>query len=880
MAITLAPDVLLGRYRLVRRLGVGGMGEVWEAVDTALEREVAVKVTSQLGRVDYEQRERFRREALVLARLAHPNVVKVYDVGSLSGSAGEQLPYLVMELVRGHSFADELRRGALPPRRVVAVLEQVARALAAAHRAGVVHRDLKPSNVLIGEEDHVSVVDFGLARVLEGEGAWRSFESLTTTGVVLGSCAYMAPEQARGGRAVPASDVFACGVMLYEALAGVKPFDGSNPVAILRRVAEGRYTPLTELVSGVPPALAAVVDKCLARESQRRYPDGAALHEELLRLRQELDNTASLSPTRGLTRMSVEALRQRRRRQFILRGATWVALAALAALAGVAGVQLGRLGWERGRPDPGRWEVQQLFGGPGWIQAPDWNPRGTALACERNAGHGAEILIVEIGEGTPRVVAREAAGAVLARPRFSPDGRRLTFTAIAAGAKEVRVVSAAGGAVLASIADADHATWLDDERVLFSRPDGGRQAIWVHHLGSGREEVYLPSHGDTSWWEAKPRPGGGLALLGGASDIAVRIFVSDAPHLPPVPWTTAAQSVSGYSWAPHGTSVVASIGGQLYLLRAREARPLLPEVTPIGGAALAPDGRSIAWTRREAQTDLLAFAPGRAEIRCVLCGVKNAGWGSVGPGGVVAYRRQDGESRRLVLRFPSGEERFLSPPGEDASCPSFSPDGARVAYLVKAGQGTELRVVAVTGGESVLLAAGVEPAELPSWSPDGRFVAYAAGDPVNVWVVSAGGGAPRQVTTAGGDYPVWSPDGRFIAYVVWTDAADPNQGAWVVPASGGTPRRVSSSPTAVAWSRDGRVLWQVRRAGDALEMWAAQVGVWDFRPVGPVPLGSVPAVHAEHLPLSVDPVSGEVVIIHRSIYSELLLFRGADPALW
>ncbi len=877
MTLTLAPEVLLGRYRLVRRLGVGGMGEVWAAVDTLLEREVAVKVTSQLVRVDDESRERFRREALVLARLAHPNVVKVHDVGSFSGSAGEHLPYLVMELVRGQSFAEELRRGALPPRRAVAVLEQVARALAAAHRAGVVHRDLKPSNVLIDEEDHVSVVDFGLARLLREEGAWRSLESLTTSGVLLGSCAYMAPEQASGGRAVPASDVFACGVMLYEALAGVKPFDGPNPVAILRQVVAGRYTSLAELMSGVPPALAAVVDRCLARESERRYRDGGALHEELVRLRRDLDTSASLSPTRTLTRMSVEALRQRRWRQLITRGA---AAAALGVLAGIAGVQLGRVGWERGRPDPGGWEVRQVFGGPGWIKAPDWNPRGTALAFERNDGTSAEILVLEVGDASPRVVAREAAGTVLARPRFSPDGRRLTLTAIGGGTQEIRVMPATGGAVLAAIPGADHATWLDDERVLFSRPEGGRRAIWVHHLGSGREQVYVASDGDTSWWEAKPRPGGGLALLGGASDIAVRIFATSAQHAVPVAWTAAAQSVSGYSWAPGGRSLVASIGGGLHVLRAGASRRLLPDVTPIGGAALSPDGRTIAWTRREAQTDLLAFLPGRAEIRCVLCGVRNAGWGSVGPDGAVAYRRQDGESRRLILRLPGGEERFLSPEGEDASCPSFSPDGARVAYLTKASRGTELRAVALTGGESVLLAEGVEPAEFPSWSPDGRFVAFAAGDPVNVWVVSAGGGAPRQVTTAGGDYPVWSPDGRFIAYVVWTDAADPAQGAWVVPAAGGAPRQVSPSPTALAWARDGQVLWQVRRGADELELWAAAVGTWQFRRLGAVPLGSAPGVHAEHLPLTVDPVTGEVVIIHRSIYGELLLFSGADPARW
>lgn len=877
MALNLAAGVLLGRYRLLRRLGVGGMGEVWAAQDTSLEREVAVKVASQLGGLDDEGRERFRREALVLARLAHPNVVKVYDVGSLTGSAGEQIPFLVMELVRGESFAEEVRRGPLPPRRAVAVLEQVARALAAAHRAGVVHRDLKPSNVLIGEEDHVSVVDFGLARLLEKNGVWRSLESLTTSGVVLGSCAYMAPEQASGGRAVPASDVFSCGVMLYEALAGVKPFNGANPVAVLRQVVEGRYTPLGDVMSDVPPALTAVVDQCLARDPERRYRNGTALHDELVRLREELEVATSLSPTRSLTRASVQALRQRRRRRFL----TWAAMAmGVTALVGSVGVYLGRIGWERGRPEPGTWEVRQVFGGPGWVQAPDFNPRGSAIAFEHNLGETAEILVLELDDSTPRVVARAVEGAVLARPRFSPDGRRLALTFIASGTQEVRILPATGGAVLATIPSADHATWLDDDRVLFTRPAGARNAIWVYHLASGVEEQFVTPGGDISWWEAKPRPGGGLALLGGASDIAVRVFVMGSPGEDPRPWTAAPRSVTGYAWTPDGRAMVASIGGQLYLLGDRSARRLLPEVTPIGGAALSPDGRTIAWTRREAQTDLVAFSPGRGDVRCVLCGVRNAGWGSVGPGGVIAYRRQDGQSRRLVLRSPSGEERLLSPPDEDASCPSFSPDGLRVAYQVKTPTGTELRAVAVTGGESVLLAEGVEPAELPSWSPDGRFIAYAAGDPVNVWVVSAGGAPPRQVTTAGGDYPVWSPDGRWIAYVVWTDVADPAQGAWVVPAAGGKPRQVSRYPTALAWSPQGDALWQVRRGRTGLELWSATPGEWQFRRLGSIPLPSAPAVHAEHLPLSVDPTTGELILVHRSFYGELMLFQGADPRRW
>lgn len=876
MSFAVEPGVLVGRYRLVRRLGVGGMGEVWAAVDTALEREVAVKVISLLARADPEARERFRREALVLARLAHPNVVRVFDVGHLVAPGGESIPYLVMELVHGESFAEELRRGPVSPQRALTVLEQVARALAAAHRVGVVHRDLKPSNILVGEEGHISVVDFGLARLLPEEGVWESLESLTTSGVVLGSCAYMAPEQASGGRATPASDVFACGIILYEALSGQKPFNGPTPVAVLRRVVEGRYPPLAEILSGVPPALVAVVDRCLAREAEQRYPNGAALHADLVRLQQQLEATQSLSPTRTLTRMSVEALRRRRRRRL----ATWAAaVTAAVVLVGAAGVHVGRRGWERVRPDPGGWEVRQLYGGPGWVQAPDWSPRGTTLVFEHNDGVTAEILALELADQSVRLVARERPGVVLARPRFSPDGRRLAFTAVADGGHEVHVVPAAGGAVVATIPGADHASWLDADRILFTRPSDKRNALFVRDLARNSEELFLAAGEDVSWWEGKPRPGGGLALLGGGSDIAVRLFVMGAGKRQPKAWTSSAQAVTGYAWTPRGNALVASMGGRLYLVREEGVHQLLPEMTTLGGAALSPTGEQLAWTRRETQTDLLAFAPGVASTRCVLCGVRNAGWGSVGPGGLVAYRRQDGSSRRLVLRLPGGEERFLSPSNEDASCPSFAPDGSRVAYLVKGAGGTELRVVAVAGGESVVLAERVEPSEFPSWSPDGRWIAFAAGDPVNVWVVSAGGGAPRPLTTAGGDYPVWSRDGRYIAYLRWTDATDPDQGAWVIPAGGGIPRHVSTSPTALGWGRDG-TLWQVRRGEAGLELWGATVDHWQFGKVSAIPLPTPPGVHAEHLPFTVAPDTGELVLIHRSVYGELLLFSGIDARRW
>jgi dipeptidyl aminopeptidase/acylaminoacyl peptidase/tRNA A-37 threonylcarbamoyl transferase component Bud32 len=875
MALDLTSDALLGRYRLVRRLGVGGMGEVWEAIDTSLQREVALKVISQVGRADDAMRERFRREALVLARLSHPNVVTIFDVGTVEDQHGDAFPFLVMERVRGHSLGDELRQGALSPQRAVALLEQVARALAAAHGAGVVHRDLKPSNVLIGADDHVTVVDFGLARLLQQEGL-TALDSLTSTGVVMGSCHYMAPEQAVGGHATPASDVFACGVLLYEALAGARPFEGINPVAVLRAVAEGRHDPLQDVVSGVPPGLAAVVARCLARDQERRYEDGAALLAELSHLRREL-GSAAVAATRSLVRVSVEALRQQRRRR-LLRWA--LVIGGVAVVASLAGVLVGRFDWQPRRINPGRWELASLLQTSGWVRAPSWNPQGTLVAVERNDGIRAEILVLDVRNGGSVSVAQEQGGAILARPAFSPDGRRIAVSRIDEDEQRVLVLPATGGTPIAVVDGADHAAWLDDEHLLFSRPRKQGNDLWVRDLAGGKEEVYLAADAQRSWWAGPRRPGGGLALLGGSSDIAVRVYVQARPGETPQAWTKAEMPVGVLGWVPDGSALLVAIDDRLVLLRARGAVPLLPAVSRIDGGALAPDGTRLAWVRNEVHTDLVDFDPASGKWSCLACGIRGLGWGSVGPDGTVAYRRQLGPQRSLFVRTTEGQERRLLPPGEEGACPSFSPDGSRIAYLSPSPRGTALKVIAVGGGEPVTLADEVERSEFPSWSPDGRQLAFAAGSPVKVWEISSGGGGRTLVTPAGGDYPAWSPDGRWIAYSVWTDASDPSQGAWLAPAEGGAPRQIGREPTRLGWSPDGRTLWQVRRGGGGLELWAAHPPRWQMTRVGPLALGAPPAAHAEHLPFTVDPSTGRLVFNRRSVAGELLLFSGIDAKDW
>jgi WD40 repeat protein len=279
--------------------------------------------------------------------------------------------------------------------------------------------------------------------------------------------------------------------------------------------------------------------------------------------------------------------------------------------------------------------------------------------------------------------------------------------------------------------------------------------------------------------------------------------------------------------------------------------------------------------------DLVLVDPDGGDWSCVLCGVPDTGFGDLGADGTVVVRRLINGTPRLVVREPGQPERVLTAEDEEASCPSISPDGERVAYLVaRPGVGFELRVVSRAGGSPVTLAAGVEGSEYPSWSPDGRFIAYAAGSPVRVWAVPVVGGRARPVSPVGGDYPEWSPDGRWIAYVVWTESGDPNQGAWVIDAEGGQPIKMSDRPTRVAWDRSGRQLRQLRRSEGALELWQAEVGSrhWTLR--GRLDIGAEVPAHQEFLPLSVDPRSDRLLINRRSSISTVLVFSGIDPETW
>jgi serine/threonine-protein kinase len=303
-----APVVSGGRYRLEHPLGHGGMATVYLARDAELDRPVAVKILAASLAGDAAFRKRLLREARLAARLSHPNVVSVYDVGKTEDGR----PYIVMECVEGVTLADLLRElGRLPADEAVGLAVQACRGLAHAHAAGLVHRDVKPQNLLLRKDGTLKVADFGIARAAETT-------VLTQVGTVLGTAAYLSPEQAAGEEVTPATDVYALGAVLYELLTGRPPYVADSLPDLAAKQAEGAIAPVTELAPEVPPRVEDAVMRSLARNPAYRPASATALAQELAPDSRE-------PPTVPLARERKAASRHR----------LWLALAVVLAAAAV-----------------------------------------------------------------------------------------------------------------------------------------------------------------------------------------------------------------------------------------------------------------------------------------------------------------------------------------------------------------------------------------------------------------------------------------------------------------------------------------------------------------------------------------------------------------
>jgi eukaryotic-like serine/threonine-protein kinase len=751
----------VGSYEILSALGAGGMGEVYRARDTRLDRDVAVKIVPELFAADPDRLMRFEREAKTLAALNHPGIAHVYGVEQ-SGP----LRALVMELVDGEDLAQLVARGPLPLDQAVALARQIAAALEAAHEAGIIHRDLKPANVKVREDGAVKVLDFGLAKALDPAPADAlsaahspTFTSpdLTQMGVLLGTAAYMAPEQARGKAVDKRADIWAFGCVLYEMLTGRTAFAGETLPDTLAAIMT-RTPDLAALPAGTPPAVRRLLARCLERDPTRRLRDigeaRLALEDGALGAEPEAATAVAARPSRART-------------------LAWVA-ATLAAAA-----ITGALVWHLRAPadSPVRRFLIPTSGDATPLRAAI-APGGEVIAYIADE----RIWLQRLDEFTATEVPSTSGAHALF---WSPDGAFLAFQA----RSQLWKVPPTGGAPVAigavpqDFTRAGGAAWLDDGRIVFTTGGTGLLEIRADG-GRARPLLEIDPASEADFHNVSALPGGrGVLFVNHRTGERWRIELY-------VPAERRREVVHTPEWNP-SRPVYAPSGHLLY--EAAGSIWMLPfslDRLAVQGepARVAADAREPSVSR----DGTLVMLPGRSagsDAQLVWLDRSASVVSTVGQTGQrVAHARASPDGRLVaatvggppesdiwIFDAARGTERRLTFDAGRNEMPIWSPDGRHVIY--NCGRAICARH-ADGSGARVELIDGIEPMSPPAVTPDGRqivFVRETQPGVADLWIAELGpDGAASPVTAAprplfSGDRtqhrPEISPDGRYIAYV-------------------------------------------------------------------------------------------------------------------
>jgi len=429
----LASGTRLGPYEILAPIGAGGMGHVYKARDTRLDRIVAIKVLPTDKIADPERKQRFRQEAKAASSLNHPNIITIYDIGSEDG-----IDYLAMEFVAGKTLDQLTPRNGMRIGELLGYAAQVADALAKAHQAGIVHRDLKPTNVMVSSEGLVKVLDFGLAKLTQpssgADDATKTMAALTSDGAILGTTCYMSPEQAEAKPVDSRSDVFSFGTMLYEMTTGQRPFQGQSQVAVLSAILREEPKSVGEIRPEIPNELTRVIARCLRKDPSRRFQHMDDLKVALEELKEESDS-GILSSSSVRVAMAPAAPSNRR----------WVWIGAGAALLIGVAIASWRLKTTAAVPEAPLQPIP-LTSYRGSESHPSFSPDGNQVAFTWNGEKEGifDIYVKLIGPGAPL---RLTSGSEDSEsPMWSPDGRSIAFTRGNSDQKfSVVIVPALGG---------------------------------------------------------------------------------------------------------------------------------------------------------------------------------------------------------------------------------------------------------------------------------------------------------------------------------------------------------------------------------------------------------------------------------------------------
>jgi len=821
--MSLAPGNRLGPYEITSQIGVGGMGEVYRATDSNLKRSVAIKVLPSVVAGDADRLARFQREAEMLAALNHPTIGAIYGFEKTA-----DVTAIVMELVEGEDLSQRIARGAIPLDQALPIAKQIADALEAAHQQGIVHRDLKPANIKVRSDGTVKVLDFGLAKAMETGGSAAhdvtssptitSPAMMTRAGVILGTAAYMSPEQAKGKLVDKRTDIWAFGCVVYELLTGRRAFAGDDVTDLI--VAVMTTDPdWTALPSTTPPRIVELLKRCLKKSPRERVHDIADA-------RLEIDDAIAQVRTGAATRLRMP----------------WrpVRVAAVAVAAAIATWAV----FGRRSPDAGSITLtnpRQVTSAQGAEWFPTWSPEGSRVAYQDSDN---SLWVTQLTGSSVQL--RELAF----YPSWSPDGTQIAFASFGSSAGYF-VMPALGGGARKILAEED----ADLGRPVWS-PDGSRLAGVTQDPSSGRPRLeiitlqsmtstYVPLAGRETWradmsWSANGDLVAYLDAVANTPDVTqlwvVRLSDGHATAL-----TDGMTNARTPSFSPDSRVVyyVSNRGGSPDLW----AQALAPDGSVVGDprrvttgvgmstAAFSRDGSKLAYSRGPG---LLANAwrvPLTRDRRVTWADAQQLTFDEafiefmdVSPDGSELFFSSNRRGNQDIWRMPAagGEmQPVTSDPAPDWR-PSISPDRKQLLFYAYRSGTRDLWIMPLAGGPARQLTAHAGGNFHPVWSPDGSRIAFAStrSGAFNVLLVAANGGEPIVVAGNPGDnLPSWSPDGRWIAFVRTTPAG---QQLFRAPAAGGEAEQItrSSVNSLARWSRDGRSLYFTR----GQQIWEVTLG--------------------------------------------------------
>jgi serine/threonine protein kinase len=820
--MALTSGTKFGPYEIKSPLGAGGMGEVYRALDTRLDRTVAIKVLASHLSSSPELKQRMEREGRAISSLNHPNICQLYDIGSQDGT-----DYLVMEFLEGETLAERLRKGPIPLNEIYKIAIGVAEALAVAHRQGIVHRDLKPGNIMLTQSG-AKLMDFGLAKPLgmkstgSGSGsAPPSFTAvatlsgpsplspLTTAGSIIGTIQYMSPEQIEGKEADARSDIFAFGAVLYEMTAGKRPFSGKSQISLASSILEADPEPLSTIKPQTPPAFAHLVTTCLQKNPQDRYETA---HD----IKLQLQWIAAERPSSAIETAAPEPLHRRERLLWAAGLLTVLLLGSAAAIFlyhPTRSEQTVRT--VINPPDKSTLNLTGDSAGP-----PVLSPDGSSIAFAATGADGKTMLWVRAMDLLEPHVLPGTEGAIF--PFWSPDGRSLGFFAEG----KLKTIDLNGGSpqVVCESPLGRGGAWGPEEVILFSASptspmmrvsaNGGTPAAitkidpaqhtshrWPFFLPDGKHFLYLALHHDPSksanntlYYASldgrENRPlfrsqfnavyAGGFLLFGRGDQLMAQHFNPSSGNLSGEPQSLAKGVMNDIStWhidasASNDGLLVFGSGASGYLQLVwmdrggKQISVIVDKLTDLQAAVLSPQGDRVALQIDTGENDIWVLDLARGvRTRLTFGPVANIGPVWSPDGKWIAYTSvRNGQN--VLCRKPadgSGAEEFLISDDQQIMASDWSRDGKYLSYSRPLPNAATRQIFALPLEGERKPSLAVQRGASGSLSPNGHWLAYQSSESgrAEVYVVAFGGGQGKwQVSANGGTRPHWSRDGKEL----------------------------------------------------------------------------------------------------------------------